>query len=154
QAYCYHGVCALWLDNLIYKSFYTSFDLSQFTDGNDIEMIITDAMEWFNVEIVTNDNVVQTVPKIVLEQNYPNPFNPTTTISFSIAQTSSYVTLNIYNIKGQKVKSLLNEKLDACTHQVMWDGKDENGKSATSGIYFYKLQTESFSKTNKMLMVK
>jgi len=155
QAYCYHGVCALWLDNLIYKSFYTSFDLSQFTDGNDIEMIITEAMEWFNVEIVTNDNVVQTVPKTVLEQNYPNPFNPTTTISFSIAQTSSYVTLNIYNIKGQKVKSLLNEKLDAGTHQVMWDGKDENGKSATSGIYFYKLNAGgNFSQTKRMILLK
>jgi flagellar hook assembly protein FlgD len=99
--------------------------------------------------------VVQTVPKTVLEQNYPNPFNPTTTISFSIAQTSSYVTLNIYNIKGQKVKSLLNEKLDAGTHQVMWDGKDENGKSATSGIYFYKLNAGgNFSQTKRMILLK
>ncbi|MCD4744754.1 MAG: choice-of-anchor J domain-containing protein [Bacteroidales bacterium] len=50
QAYCYHGVCALWLDNLIYKSFYTSFDISQFTDDNDIKMIIADALEWFGID--------------------------------------------------------------------------------------------------------
>ena len=91
----------------------------------------------------------------LLQQNYPNPFNPTTTISFSVAQTSSFVTLDIYNIKGQKVKSLVNEKLDTGTHHAIWDGKDENGKSATSGIYFCQLKAgKDFSQTKRMILLK
>jgi hypothetical protein len=155
QAYCYHGVCALWLDNLIYKSFYSSFDLSQFTNDDDIDMIISDALEWFEIEPVgTEDEVIEVPVTSSLNQNYPNPFNPTTTISFSVAQTSSFVTLDIYNIKGQKVKTLVNDRFDASTHQVVWDGKDENGKSVTSGIYFYKMNSGKFTSTKKMILMK
>jgi hypothetical protein len=86
--------------------------------------------------------------------NYPNPFNPETTITFSVPQTSSFVTITIYNIKGQKVKTLVNERLQAGEHSVVWDGRNGNNKSVSSGIYFYKLKAGNFEKSRKMLLMK
>jgi len=91
-----------------------------------------------------------------LLQNYPNPFNPSTTISFSVTQTSSFVTLDIFNLKGQKVKTLVNEKLDSGFHSYTWYGNDNSGKKVSSGIYFYRLKTGNgkFSSTKKMILMK
>ncbi|MCK4406425.1 MAG: right-handed parallel beta-helix repeat-containing protein [Bacteroidales bacterium] len=99
-----------------------------------------------------------------LYQNYPNPFNLTTTISFSVPQTSSFVNLDIYNIKGQKIKTLRITPLDfdrddfiygLRNNQVVWDGKNESGESVDSGIYFYQLKfNNGYSQTKKMLLLK
>ncbi len=87
--------------------------------------------------------------------NYPNPFNPSTTISFSVTQNSGFVTLDIYNIKGQKVKSFpINQFTNSPVHQIIWDGKDYNNKQVSSGIYFYKLQTVDFQQVKKMMLIK
>jgi hypothetical protein len=83
-----------------------------------------------------------------LEQNYPNPFNPTTTISFQLAK-STKATLSIYNIRGEKVSELISENLSAGTHSVQWDAGNN-----PSGTYFYKLETEDFTKTHKMLLIR
>ena len=88
-----------------------------------------------------------------LEQNYPNPFNPNTSISFSI-KNNTPVALNIYNAKGQKVKSLVNETMNAGHHSVHWNGKDNNNKSVASGVYFYKLETKDYTSTRKMMLIK
>ncbi|RLC56818.1 MAG: hypothetical protein DRH89_04855 [Candidatus Cloacimonadota bacterium] len=93
------------------------------------------------------------VSKPVLKGNYPNPFNPTTTISFSLPNEQE-IELTIYNIKGQKVKQLINGQLTAGQHSMIWDGKDTNDKSVGSGIYFYKLKTGNDVLTRKMLMMK
>jgi hypothetical protein len=85
--------------------------------------------------------------------NYPNPFNPTTTIKFTTANTVN-TKIVIYNIKGQKVKTLANNRFNAGTHQVLWNGKDENGKPVTSGIYFYKMNSGKFISTKKMILMK
>jgi len=85
--------------------------------------------------------------------NYPNPFNPETTIQFSIAK-SGIVTLDIFNIKGQLVCSLVNGYYSEGTHNVLWNGKDENGMGVSSGIYFYRLYTGDYTDTKKMLLVK
>ena len=83
--------------------------------------------------------------------NYPNPFNPETAISFSI-KIYSNVELMIYNIKGQKVKQLINDQLSAGLHSVIWDGRDENNLPVGSGIYFYQLRVDGNSKAvNKMI---
>jgi hypothetical protein len=103
---------------------------------------------------VSVDNM-STAPSVTkLYGNYPNPFNPITTISFSITQTSSFVTLDIFNIKGQKVNTLINEALPAGKHSVVWDGKDEKGKNVSSGVYFYKLNTGNYEETKKMILLK
>lgn len=88
-----------------------------------------------------------------LEQNYPNPFNPKTTISFSIPNDSK-VALFIYNIKGQKIKTLTYENLRIGHHKFIWNGKDENDEPVSSGIYFYKMETDNFSEIKKCILLK
>ncbi|MCK4694493.1 MAG: T9SS type A sorting domain-containing protein [Candidatus Cloacimonetes bacterium] len=85
--------------------------------------------------------------------NYPNPFNAHTTISYSIPSDGN-VELIIYNIKGQKVKTLINGIQPSGVYNVTWNGKDEIGKDVTSGIYFYKLRTQQNELTRKMLLLK
>ena len=86
--------------------------------------------------------------------NYPNPFNPTTRISFSIPEESK-VDLSIYNIKGQRVKSLVKESFESGNHSVVWNGVDDSGKSVGSGVYFYKLNVNGKSKlVKKCLLLK
>jgi hypothetical protein len=88
--------------------------------------------------------------------NYPNPFNPTTTIAFSLEKASD-VDITIYNIRGQKVKSVLNEKVDAGNHNIQWHGKDDNGNNVGSGIYFMKLDAKggsNLSAMRKMILMK
>lgn len=87
-------------------------------------------------------------------QNYPNPFNPTTTISFSITQNSDFVNLEIYNVKGQKVKQLVSSQLSAGQHSVEWNGKNENNKSVTSGIYYCRLKSGNSVNSKKMILMK
>ena len=89
-----------------------------------------------------------------LQQNYPNPFNPSTSISFAL-QEDSNVELIIYNIIGRKIRSIFNDHILADqVYTVVWDGKDTDGKEVSSGVYFYKLITDTKEYTNKMLMVK
>ncbi|MBN2830455.1 MAG: T9SS type A sorting domain-containing protein [Candidatus Cloacimonetes bacterium] len=83
----------------------------------------------------------------------PNPFNPTTTISFDIPK-NSMTELAVYNIRGQRVNTLLNERLKAGTHQVVWNGDDIKGHSVGSGVYFLRLMTNQESKTFKAVMLK
>lgn len=88
-----------------------------------------------------------------LHGNYPNPFNPETTISFSI-QTESNVSIEIFNVKGQKVKTLTNDTYTSGMHSIVWNGSTDLGKKASSGIYFYRLNAGSYSSTRKMALLK
>ena len=88
-----------------------------------------------------------------LKGNYPNPFNPITTINYSLKENSK-VSINIYNIKGQKVKTLVNETFESGNHTVIWKGTNDNGKSVSSGIYFYKMKTDNHEETKKMILMK
>ena len=86
--------------------------------------------------------------------NYPNPFNPETTISFSVTQNSDFVNLEVYNIKGQKVKTLINEQLQKGKHSIIWSGLDKNNKSVSSGIYLYKIKAGNQESVKRMLLLK
>jgi hypothetical protein len=93
-------------------------------------------------------------PKVFsLSQNYPNPFNPKTIIRFGLPK-DSWVNLDIYNVLGQKVKTLVDERLNAGMKEVEWDGKDDKGFEVSSGIYFYKIKAGDFSDIKKMVMLK
>ncbi|HOQ80236.1 MAG TPA: C25 family cysteine peptidase, partial [Candidatus Cloacimonadota bacterium] len=99
----------------------------------------------------SNDIVIPLVTK--LENNYPNPFNPETNIAFSLSEKGA-VNIDIYNIKGQLVKHLVNEIMPAGRHSIMWNGRDDNNKSVSSGVYFYRMQSKSYAGTKKMLLMK
>ena len=92
-------------------------------------------------------------PSTLLMSNYPNPFNPSTTISFNLPSVMN-CKLEIYNLKGQRVTSLLNETRGAGKHTITWDGLDEAGRPVSSGIYFYRLTTPQRTISAKMLMIK
>ena len=85
--------------------------------------------------------------------NYPNPFNPETKIIFNISEFSK-ISLEIFNIKGQKVKTLIDNTIDKGQHSIIWDGKDGNNQIVSSGVYFYKLTTPTKTLTNRMLLLK
>ncbi len=88
-----------------------------------------------------------------LSQNYPNPFNPKTLIRFTLPK-DSWVKMEVYNILGQKVRTLVDEKLTAGVKEVEWDSKDVNGFEVASGIYFYRIKADDFSDIKKMVMLK
>ncbi len=88
-----------------------------------------------------------------LWQNYPNPFNPETKIRFSLAEKND-VTLKIFNVRGQLVRTLVNGKLDQGPHEIDWRGKNENDKPVGSGVYFYKLKIGNDHFIKKMLLLK
>jgi len=90
--------------------------------------------------------------ELVLEQNYPNPFNPTTSISFSLPQTT-HVSLVVYNILGERVVTLVEGDLSAGAHTATWNSMDASGNPVASGIYFYRLETNGAVATRKMLLL-
>lgn len=102
---------------------------------------------------VENEPENRAITGFSLEQNYPNPFNPFTRIEFVIPQ-SGWVTLEIYNVLGQKVRRLLAGHLDQGLHRITWDGKDDDEKDLANGIYFYRMSNGNFTETKKMALVK
>ncbi|MCD4650401.1 MAG: T9SS type A sorting domain-containing protein [Candidatus Cloacimonetes bacterium] len=105
-----------------------------------------------NCEEIGNNDETEAMPvPTVLNGNYPNPFNPTTTISFSVKHRET-ATLEIFNIKGQRVKSFDNFK--SGNHNVIWNGTTNHGNKVGSGIFFYRLKSESGEQIRKMLMLK
>jgi len=88
-----------------------------------------------------------------MKQNHPNPFNQETLIQYEIP-TSSEIKVNIYNIKGQKIRVLINKEVTAGYHSIRWDGTDNQNNRLGSGIYFINMKTEKFSKTIKVLLVR
>ncbi|MCL2065459.1 MAG: T9SS type A sorting domain-containing protein [Candidatus Cloacimonetes bacterium] len=98
----------------------------------------------------------EVIPEVVLKlegRNYPNPFNPETVIKFAIPESAN-VQINIYNIRGQRVKSLVNEYFVQGHHEIIWNGTNEHGQIVGSGVYFYRIQTEKESLTQRMLLLK
>ncbi len=88
-----------------------------------------------------------------ISQNYPNPFNPTTTIKYQIPKSVD-VTLTIYNILGQKVRTLVNKKMEPGYYKVVWDGRNDYGVKVASGIYLYRIKAGDFVQTRKMILMK
>ncbi len=89
----------------------------------------------------------------ILDQNFPNPFNPTTTIAFHLPHVSR-ITLHVFDVTGRRVRTLVNGKLPAGAHRVVWDGTDDGGRAVAGGVYFYRLQAGDFVATRKMLLIK
>ena len=97
---------------------------------------------------------IKPVPSIfALHQNYPNPFNPITEIKFDISE-AGLISLTVYNINGQKVKTLKNKKMQPGYYTIQWDGRNDVGKAVSTGTYFYSLRTTQYNHTKKMILLK
>ena len=122
------------------------------TDENTKASLMANYLEFLYESVNAGNNVITL--RTHLGENYPNPFNPTTTISFFTAEDAENAEIVIYNLKGQKVKTLVNEKLDAGSHQVAWNGKDNSSKNVSSGVYFYKMKAGDYTCLKKMILLK
>jgi len=107
----------------------------------------------FSYPYTDNDDPVNPPGVTMLNANYPNPFNPSTTISFSLKQRDR-VKLNIYNLRGQLVKTMINGEQDAGIHRVIWDGTDSSNRKVSTGIYLYRLETSDYTSTRKAMLIK
>ncbi len=121
-------------------------------DGDGIAIIDMGCYE-FDAPSYVNATENQIPNTQYLLTNYPNPFNPETKIVFNLPE-SGQVKLEIYNIKGQKVKTLLDCYMSPGRSEMLWNSKDDNGKRVSSGVYFYLLQTPTKHLTKKMLLLK
>ena len=112
--------------------------------SNDIYDIIFNYLE-------TKD--VSTPYKINLHQNYPNPFNPTTLIRYDLP-VNEHVSINIYDLTGKRVKSLVNTNQDAGYRSINWNATSDLGQPVSAGMYIYTIQAGEFRKTRKMVVLK
>jgi len=94
--------------------------------------------------------------EFVLAQNYPNPFNPTTAISYHLSPQGgiSDVTLTIYNVQGQAIRTLVHTKQTPGAYQTVWDGLNDEGLMVSSGVYLYRLRAGTFVETKKMILAR
>jgi hypothetical protein len=109
----------------------------------------------FSIKSVTAvSNTGGNIPKeFAVSQNYPNPFNPSTVINYTLPK-SSLVTIKIYNILGQEVKTLINGEMQAGVYNVQWNGDNNSGHMAASGVYIYRVTAGQYVKTMKMMLIK
>ena len=117
---------------------------------------LSDSIYYILSDIPTGVSEVQngSIPKrYALSQNYPNPFNASTAISFALLKAAP-TTLEIYNVLGQRVVTLIDEYLSAGFKITAWDGRDHRGASVPSGVYFYQLRSGDFTQTRKMMLIK
>ena len=140
-----------YVGNYIYLRFHFTSDDTQRDPG------------WWvdNVQIISsvgaeapNDEIPGVTTKLI--GNYPNPFNPTTNIRFNLANgNSDKVNLKIYNVKGQIVKTFkLNSENLSASNNIVWNGRDDNNRSVSSGVYFYKLSAGDYTNSKKMILLK
>jgi hypothetical protein len=109
--------------------------------------------DFLNHVVGIEDQPVAVIKTPHLSANYPNPFNPVTTINFALPKIME-VDLVIYDLLGRKVRTLLSGNQQAGAHKVLWNGTDDRGKVVSSGIYYYRLTTENYNKTMKMVLMK
>ncbi len=157
-----HGVLSNWNDMFIAEveaEYFFNFDMYDLNnDGlNDIFWYSTGIN---SIDVLYNDSVIIpntesdiSVFTTQLHGNYPNPFNPETKISYSMANSGN-AELSIYNIKGQRVKTLINDHVEAGEHSIIWNGKDNSDSDVSTGVYFYRLKTADGVQNKKMLLLK
>ncbi len=118
-----------------------------YEDGNFMIRAVVDT-QWLDVEQEELPNIQE-----LRAMNYPNPFNPETTIAFDLPR-SGEVKLSIYNTRGQLIKTLVDDRLNAGSHEFLWDGKDQSGSINSSGVYFYRIETQEQSVSRRMILLK
>jgi hypothetical protein len=116
---------------------------------------VADILAWFGHSVAQTDVATPLLQKNELAQNYPNPFNPSTTILFQIGEPGM-VSIKIYDVAGRLIDTLINEEMSPSQggHEVRWSGTDQFGNNVASGVYLYRLTTNSFQQTRKLVLLK
>ena len=127
-------------------------------DGDGLKEIVIDdyynnVLEIYGNGITTASTTSINPSSFKLNQNYPNPFNPITSISYQV-QLSGDVTLNIYDVLGNRIKTLIDEPKAIGDYEIKWDGTNQMGERLSSGQYFYQLKVGDFVSTKKMVLLK
>jgi hypothetical protein len=129
-----------------------SANFGPFNGGNSFTPIIIPGSLYYG--ITTGVEQSEILPsEYLLAQNYPNPFNPITQISFDIP-TAGNVNIEVYNLLGQKINTLVSGYKDVGHYTVTWNATDESGQPVPSGVYFYRLTTNNHSETKRMMLLK
>ena len=117
---------------------------------------VKDGVEYLSEHVTVsfvNDTDDVVVYNTELYRNYPNPFNPETTIQYSVKETD-HISIEIYNIKGQKVKTLVNSVHEQGKYSLVWNGTDSHSKNSSSGIYFCVMKGNEYRSVRKMVLLK
>ena len=125
------------------------------TDGTtyEIETVFIAYISFGEITSIDDaSELISTIPIRYL-RNFPNPFNPETTISFELNE-SGFTKIEIFNIKGEIINTILEQALSVGSHNIEWNGIDSSGNNSSSGVYFYKISVNGKQKTNKMLLLK
>jgi hypothetical protein len=131
----------------------TLFADVEITSNDPANPLVTVPVEIKVTDVTSVGGVDQLPTTFAVSQNYPNPFNPSTTIKYQLPQ-SSQVTIGIYNLLGQKVRTLLNDNQEPGDHEVTWNGLNDTGAQVSSGVYFYRFQANDFVSSKKMMFLK
>ncbi len=126
------------------------------TDDGSLELVndVTSARFVIGTQSYSNREINALLPReFALDQNFPNPFNPSTNIRLALPATAE-VRLDLYNLLGRRVRTLVDGPLETGYHTLAWDGTDQNGGRVASGIYFYRMTTAYFTQSRKMLLLK
>ncbi len=121
---------------------------------SEIDLISAQLNEGLFGVIISPPGGISDVPaSYALHQNFPNPFNPETVIYYDLA-IRSYVSISVFNQMGQKVATLLDKEMYAGSYFAVWNGEDDNGESLASGVYLYRMETEGFVQTRKLVLMR
>ena len=130
---------------------------SNYIPHDDAYALMENVLEWFGTDtgyaVSVGESFVEMPFGFALFQNYPNPFNPVTHIAYDLPGDSR-VELSIYNLLGQKVRTLVNRDMSGGHHVAVWDGKNEFGSPVSTGIYFYRIRAADFKESRKMILLK
>ncbi len=131
------------------------FVYNEYDEAN-VPHVVLETPTFEPVEVLLSGGTDAVLPtEFALKQNFPNPFNPSTKIPYDL-KISSHVSVEVFNVLGQRVRTLINEEQQAGPQVVEWDGRDANGTTVSSGMYFYKINAGDglFVETRKMVLLK
>jgi hypothetical protein len=140
-----------YIDSGVFLRFHISTDASGVASGwyiDDIHLLVDTSLV-----ILSNDQEAHTPTNFILSQNYPNPFNPITSISFSIP-IKQMIRIEIFDLHGRLINNIHDGIVPPGTHTIRWDATDSYHNTIPSGVYFYRLTSENYIKTRKMLFLK
>ena len=132
---------------------YFAFGYEAIDNAASCKLVMKKILQYFDVDVTATDDPSVNPLQNSISKIYPNPFNPETNIEFTMGQTAN-VKISIYNTKGQKVRTLINETRSVGTHTIHWDGKNDKGTGVSSGIYFVNLNSKNFTNNRKIILMK